>query len=57
MKPSKLQGSLEVLTQFQIVKRQKERDLSRKLPRSPGIPIYTKLMNVLLRYTSEQRTL
>jgi hypothetical protein len=52
MKPAELQRSLEVLTEFQIVKRQNERDLVRKLPRSPGIPIHTKLMNVLLRYTS-----
>jgi hypothetical protein len=52
MKPIGVQGSLEVLTQFQLVKSQKERDLVRKLPRSPGIPIHTKLMNVLLRYTS-----
>jgi hypothetical protein len=52
MKPTELQGSLEVLTEFQIVKSQKERELVRELPRSPGFPIHTKLMNVLLRYTS-----
>jgi hypothetical protein len=52
MKPTELEGSLEVLTQFQIVKGQNERDLIRKLPRSLGIHTHTKLMNVLLRYTS-----
>jgi hypothetical protein len=52
MKSNEGQGSLEVLTQFQIVKSQKERDLVRKLQRSLGTLIHTKLMNVLLRYTS-----
>jgi hypothetical protein len=35
MKPRELQGSLEVLTQFQIVKSQKERDLFRELQGHP----------------------